>query len=187
MLLFRGRILCPGRLAVFRHWPGHCSPPPPAPVQSPAVFQGEDPARAASKGGKNTARFLPGELRAGPGSAPKRLTHSWNNFSSIWKEHMLFLLGEERVLRSFAETCRKRQALAWPQHPDFKRCAHGVFGGRTCWYLIPGARGGGPRNAVPSVLGHGARGCSDVFPLPLRPPVSGALPSQLTPHPRPPV
>lgn len=36
---------------------------------------------------------------------------------------MLFLLGEERVLSSFAETWRKRQTLAWPQHPDFQRRA----------------------------------------------------------------
>lgn len=65
---------------------------------------------------RSAARFLPSVVRAGPGSAAKRLTHLWNNFSSIWKEHMLFLLREERVLSRFAETWRKRQTLAWPQH-----------------------------------------------------------------------
>lgn len=36
---------------------------------------------------------------------------------------MLFLLGEEGVLSSFAETWRKKQTLAWSQRPDFKPCA----------------------------------------------------------------
>lgn len=45
----------------------------------------------------NVARFLPSVLLSGPGSAAKKLTHLEHNFSSTWKEHMLFLLGDERV------------------------------------------------------------------------------------------
>lgn len=120
MLLFRERLPWPGLLSS-----GTCpaSAPHHSPVQRPAVLGGQEPARSGSKSSKKAARFLPGVLWAGPGSAAKRLTHSWNNFSSIWKEHMLFLLGKERVWSSFAETCRNRQTLAWPQHPDFEPCA----------------------------------------------------------------
>lgn len=119
-------------------------------------MEGQEPARAGSNSGKKAARFLPGVLRAGPDSAAKRLTHSWNNFSSIWKEHMLFLLGEARVWRSFAETCRKRQMLAWFQHPDFQ--PHAV-----CWRAKPvglcsQVQGEKAQEMLvgTSVLGHGA-------------------------------
>ncbi|EPY75438.1 hypothetical protein CB1_001662003 [Camelus ferus] len=50
----------------------------------------------------NAACFLLSALWAGPDSAAKKLTHSWNYSFSIWKEHMLFLLRDES-LSSFAE------------------------------------------------------------------------------------
>ena len=45
----------------------------------------------------NATCFLPTVLLSGPGSTAKKLTHLEHNFSSIWKEHMLFLLGDEKV------------------------------------------------------------------------------------------
>lgn len=131
--------------------------PTKGPVQRAAVLEGQEPARAGSNSGKKAARFLPGVLRAGPGSAAKRLTHSWNNFSSIWKEHMLFLLGEARVWRSFAETCRKRQTLAWLQHPDFQ--PHAVCRVAEPVGLCSQVQGEKKAQGVlvgTSVLGHGA-------------------------------
>lgn len=82
-------------------------------------------------------------LQSRPGSRAKKLTHWWNNFSSVWKEHRLFLLGHQ-CLSSFAETWGKRHMLAWPLPPDFKPCA--VVPGGAHWPLFPGARGG-PGNA----------------------------------------
>jgi hypothetical protein len=64
----------------------------------------------------------------------KGLTHPRNNFSSIWKEHMLFLLWDEKA-------GGKGKALAQPQRFPFK--PH-VFRGRTWRPLLQG----GLRNKV---------------------------------------
>ena len=95
-LLFRARILHPHLLSPSTH-PTTLLPSAQPHQDSITVSEGEDPASLVPGVITNAAHFLPSVLLSGPGSAAKKLTHLEQNFSLIWKEQMLFLLGDERV------------------------------------------------------------------------------------------